>query len=549
MSGFDVSKWQGAMDWAKARAKADFAFIKCSEGLYVDQQFARNWAEAKRVGIKRGAYMFYRFSVDPGQQARTMVQALAGDYGELPLVIDLEDIYVVGLCSTAQIADLRWCLDVLERFSGKRPIIYTAAWWCDPALGNAPWLSSYDLWVANYVAVPTSTPILPMAWLYKGYKYWQWSNAGIGADYGAQSATIDLNIEAGAQPVYPVITFAAAKNSIVAGASTSLIWSVEGVEGVWLDGRGVAGVASTSISPATTSTYTLNVQFRVLTTTTRTVTVNVTQPQPVTSHYLGVNVIGQTQLAIELSATGCKAFVVVDNPGTCESIKLAHPDAVVVNRRWSNDPLNGQQQWDKFGASCNTGVINEIFNEADGSHSYGSVEQLRLRIDQEFQYADIARSKGALVALGCFSMGTPDFNNTAICEQMKRYAARYNSDPGIYFSLHNYSPTMAHIDDDSGLIWYETRFKFLFEKCGFNPALRKIIATETGVDEGGVGGFPAHHATSAQFTHWCERYQKIIANTQVIASMIFAFTAGRDAKWAGYDIAAWQGELAKAAGW
>ena len=322
---------------------------------------------------------------------------------------------------------------------------------------------------------------------------------------------------------------------------------VESINSGWakvLIQAGLAGIVDAQSNPVTGYMYAALLQEVVVPPTPP------PAPAPITGkHSLGVNVIGQAQIAKELSGVGCRAFVIVDNPGACESIKAAHPDAVVVNRRWSNDPLNGQQQWDKFGASCNTGVINEIFNEADGSHSYGSVEQLRLRIDQEFQYADIARSKGALVALGCFSMGTPDFNNTAICEQMKRYAARYNSDPGIYFSLHNYSPNMTHIDDDSGLIWYETRFKFLFEKCGFNPALRKIIATETGVDEGGVGGFPAHHATSAQFTHWCERYQKIIANTQVIASMIFAFTAGRDAKWAGYDIAAWQGELAKAAGW
>ena len=279
-------------------------------------------------------------------------------------------------------------------------------------------------------------------------------------------------------------------------------------------------------------------------------------------HYLGVNVIHESNIAEELSGKGCMAFVILDHPDVCERIKQYHPDAVVVNRRWSNDQLTGQQQWDKFGASLNSGVINEIFNEGDGSHSYGTASQIKARIDNEFQYADIARGKGALVAFGAYSQGTPEFdpNNPitpSIIEQVKRYAIRYNTDPGIYFSMHNYSPNMGHIDNDADLIWYERRFDFLFTKCGFDPTKRKIIITETGIDEGGIGGFPAHNATAAQFTHWCERYQQIITRpiivngvsypSPVCASMIFAYTRGAD--WQGFDISGWHNELKAAAGW
>ena len=273
-------------------------------------------------------------------------------------------------------------------------------------------------------------------------------------------------------------------------------------------------------------------------------------PPPVTvNHYLGINVIGQGGIAKELSSLGCKAFVIVDDPGACAAIKLAHPDAVVVNRRWSNDQLTGDQQYAKFG-SIGGGVINECFNEADGSHSYGSVEQITTRINYELDWYRHVKAAGHVAALGCFSTGTPDFNNPAICEQMKRYAALYNSDPNVYFSMHNYSPNMQHIYDNSALIWYETRFKFLFEKCGFNPSLRKIIMTETGVDEGGVGGFPAHSASAQQFSNWCLWYQAAMANTQVIASMIFCFTRGMDKKWSpGYEVSQWQGELSRAARW
>ena len=194
MTGIDVSGWQGVIDWDKARTKVVFAFIKATEGVWVDRQFTRNWHEGYRVGVRRGAYLFYRANVDPGQQARTMLDALAGDYGELPIIVDLEDEEHASPWNTSQIAGLRWCLDLLEKFSGKTPIIYTRKYWFDPYIGNVTWAARYPLWVANYTYDPAVVPLMPASW--KTWAYYQWSNKGIGADYGVQSEMVDLDIEA-----------------------------------------------------------------------------------------------------------------------------------------------------------------------------------------------------------------------------------------------------------------------------------------------------------------------------------------------------------------
>ena len=192
VTGIDVSGWQGTIDWEKARTMVSFAFIKCFEREWVDAQFRRNWSEAKRVGIQRGAYLFYRANVDAGLQARRMIETLSGDYGELPLVVDLEDEEYAAPWDAAQVSDLQWCLDILEKFSGRRPIIYTARWWADPYLPNAPWISSYDLWVANYVDSPFGKPVMPAGW--DAFAFWQWANNGIGSDYGVESKYVDLDV-------------------------------------------------------------------------------------------------------------------------------------------------------------------------------------------------------------------------------------------------------------------------------------------------------------------------------------------------------------------
>ena len=60
IQGIDVSRWQGEIDWAKVKdAGTRFAFIKATEGGdHVDPNFKRNWIEAKRHGVPRGAYHF-----------------------------------------------------------------------------------------------------------------------------------------------------------------------------------------------------------------------------------------------------------------------------------------------------------------------------------------------------------------------------------------------------------------------------------------------------------------------------------------------------------
>jgi lysozyme len=194
VTGVDVSQWQGNIDWAKLSAKAKFVFMRCAYGTYPDRMIQTNWPAAKVAGLARGAYLYYYPSVDAGRQARAVIEALGGDYGELPLVVDIEEPNIPRPWPATMVADLKWCLDILERFSGRKPIIYTATWYWDPYLGDVAWAGEYSLWVAQYVKdwTPETRPSLPKAW--QSYSFWQYSSTGAGGDYGAESVNIDLDI-------------------------------------------------------------------------------------------------------------------------------------------------------------------------------------------------------------------------------------------------------------------------------------------------------------------------------------------------------------------
>ena len=80
----DVSRHQGTIDWAKVKAsgKIDGVMLRAmgnsAEGKpskpYTDPQFARNYAECKRLGIPCGVYGYFKAT---GRQGTGLLQEAA----------------------------------------------------------------------------------------------------------------------------------------------------------------------------------------------------------------------------------------------------------------------------------------------------------------------------------------------------------------------------------------------------------------------------------------------------------------------------------------
>lgn len=91
--GIDISRHNGEVDFHKVKeAGYEFVFIKASEGVsHRDSLFSRNIREARRAGLKTGAYHFFRFDRDGVDQAVNFLSAVGPHHHELGLVIDVED--------------------------------------------------------------------------------------------------------------------------------------------------------------------------------------------------------------------------------------------------------------------------------------------------------------------------------------------------------------------------------------------------------------------------------------------------------------------------
>src|SRR5262245_21030770 len=90
--GVDVSNHQGDINWpALARNHVAFAYIKATEGGdFRDKRFQLNWEGAKRAGLVRGAYHFFKQCRSGAEQAKNFIATVPREHGALPPVIDAE---------------------------------------------------------------------------------------------------------------------------------------------------------------------------------------------------------------------------------------------------------------------------------------------------------------------------------------------------------------------------------------------------------------------------------------------------------------------------
>jgi lysozyme len=187
LAGIDVSSYQGAIDWQRVReAGIVFAFARVSDGLAViDQRFAENFVAMKKAGLRRGAYQYFRASVDPIAQADLMVAAVRRlGLPDLPLVADVET--ADGMPPEEVRARLALWLRRVERRTQRRPIVYTSPSMSELLGGD---FGHHPLWVAHY---DVECPSIPSGW--QRWTYWQYSSSGrvVGV-----AGPVDLDVFAG----------------------------------------------------------------------------------------------------------------------------------------------------------------------------------------------------------------------------------------------------------------------------------------------------------------------------------------------------------------
>ncbi|MBE7200985.1 MAG: glycoside hydrolase family 25 protein [Parafilimonas terrae] len=176
--GIDVSKYQGKIDWSRvAGSGVQFAWIKSTEGGdRVDSRFGENWAGAQAAGVPRGAYHFMYWCRPWQEQAAWMEQNVPNDPDALPPVLDVELTPTSPTCKRTlyrapTLAEMRGMLAEMERFYGKKPIIYsTVDFYAGILSGGA--LTEYPIWVRSTKYHPS------VRYAGRDWHFWQYQSDG-----------------------------------------------------------------------------------------------------------------------------------------------------------------------------------------------------------------------------------------------------------------------------------------------------------------------------------------------------------------------------------
>jgi lysozyme len=175
--GIDVSHYEPALDWkmASGPGQVKWMYTKATEGTgHVDSSLGKHVGGAKASGVLCGAYHFFHASMDAKVQADLYLKTVSGLSLELPHCLDWESSSADGVASAIQKMKAHTWLDIVERASGKTPVIYGGESFLRELSLDASF-AKYPLWLAHY-GVPESRLKIPAPW--KKYTMWQFTDAG-----------------------------------------------------------------------------------------------------------------------------------------------------------------------------------------------------------------------------------------------------------------------------------------------------------------------------------------------------------------------------------
>ena len=159
----DVSRYQGAIDWAQVAAagykgamlktvSTNHKLSKRADGLYIDLTFETNYRNAKAAGLDVGVY-YYTYATNKDMvntELSLLRQAVYGKELTLPVAVDVED-NKLGKLNKQSLTDLTaYALHEVEQL-GFYAQLYTYTSFAKAHLfvGGED-LHPYDVWLADY---------------------------------------------------------------------------------------------------------------------------------------------------------------------------------------------------------------------------------------------------------------------------------------------------------------------------------------------------------------------------------------------------------------
>jgi GH25 family lysozyme M1 (1,4-beta-N-acetylmuramidase) len=162
--------------------------IKASEGLSKDISFDANVDEVKKAPMS-GAYHYLRSGFRWDDQANIFLSSMRHDFDFY--VCDFE---ATGNTFSKTFSSMAWeFMKLLQKETGRKVFLYTNPNTYDVNMfPYGDWMKDYPFWVAQYYGAPDGAPRMPVT--RRDWQMWQYTDRGVGKEWGCQSIAVDLNV-------------------------------------------------------------------------------------------------------------------------------------------------------------------------------------------------------------------------------------------------------------------------------------------------------------------------------------------------------------------
>lgn len=219
--GIDVSRHQGAVDWAKVKAAGiEFALIRAGYGMYLDQideRFTQNMTGAIRNGIPVGVYWYsYADKVEEArEEARVCLEVIQPYKGKITLPVFFDQEYEDEILAASKATRTECCkvfLDTIKK-AGYTPGMYASQDWLLNKINRNQLPSDTVIWCAKYSNAAPSIK----------YDIWQYTSEGRVAGING-----DVDLDTGVD-ILPKATW----------KKTSAGWTYGTIKSEWIKDKGL----------------------------------------------------------------------------------------------------------------------------------------------------------------------------------------------------------------------------------------------------------------------------------------------------------------------
>lgn len=192
VQGVDLSKWNGKVNFAVLKTKAQYGFLRYGYGNgWQDANLITYYNDAKANDFPIGGYWFSYIGQDWQMHSDGFSELLKKYPPTLDAVIDGETT------TLDQAGSLDWLknMDGRLRFTiNKVPLVYTAPYFWNEKIARSTYWAGRELFDANWTSAPS--PMIPQDWT-QGWLHWQWSadNNGKAAEYGSTGGDPDMDLD------------------------------------------------------------------------------------------------------------------------------------------------------------------------------------------------------------------------------------------------------------------------------------------------------------------------------------------------------------------